>query len=278
MTRRSLLTRRIALAAAVLPVLATSLPLAASAATGRATTDHASSAACSPRVPSASEPSHLAPLTRLLVPGYRLAYCADFTGTKLPWGWDKFAGVPAGDAGGYFEPSHVVVHHGILSINTYWEATHGGVWASGGVCACGFRRTYGAFFVRSRSVGFGPDEVELLWPVARTWPPEVDFNESARLPWSSTWTVHFASQDKTHERTAFVNLLGWHTWGVYWAPHSLTFTVDGFVWGTVTDRRAIPRGAMTLDVQSQSYCGIAPECPTAWSSLQVDWVEEFAPD
>jgi hypothetical protein len=270
------MTRRTALVAFVLPVLAVCLPLAAAAAPLRGTTGHASSAACSPKTPSADEPSHLAPYTKILVPGYTLAYCTDFTGTKLPRGWDKFAGVPSGDAGGYFEPSHVVVHNGILQIDTYKDPKHGGVWATGGVCACGRPRTYGAIFVRSRSVGFGPDDVELLWPVANKWPPEVDFNESSRLPWSSTWTVHYASDDKTFGHSALVNLLGWHTWGVFWTPHSLTFTVDGFIWGLVTERSAVPQSAMTLDIQSQSYCGVAPECPTSPSSLQVDWVEEFA--
>jgi hypothetical protein len=34
---------------------------------------------------------------------------------------------------------------------------------------------------------------------------------------------------------------------------------------------------MTLDIQQQTWCGIAPECPSKPLSLLVDWVTEFAP-
>jgi hypothetical protein len=210
------------------------------------------------------------------IPGYSLKYCTDFTGSRLPWGWEKFSGVPKGDPSGYFDKSHVVVNDGVMQVKTYRDPSHGNVWATGGICQCGAPRTYGAFFVRSKAVGVGPDDVELLWPKAPVWPPEVDFNESPAYPQSSTWTVHYAPGNETVERTANVDLWQWHTWGVIWTPTSLTFLVDGYIWGRVTSPRAIPAGRMTLDIQSQTYCGIAPECPTAFASLDVDWVEEFA--
>jgi hypothetical protein len=261
----------------LLLVLAATLPLAAraSAAPSAASTRPAT-ASCGPPIPSRDEPSHHAPLAASAVPGYSLAYCNDFTGSSLPWGWDKFSGAPKGDPSSYFEPSHVVVQNGVVKVETYRDPRRANDWATGGICQCGAPRTHGAFFVRSRSVGEGPDNVELLWPVAKVWPPEVDFNESRAYPLSSTWTVHYAPGDQTVEHQAEVNLWQWHTWGVFWTPKTLTFTVDGFIWGKVKSRRAIPTGPMTLDIQSQTYCGIAPECPTAAASLQVDWVEEFA--
>src|ERR1019366_55704 len=275
MARRTLLVAALLVLTAG-PLLAASAAASASVAPGDATPQVRAAATCAHATPSHDEPSHLAPPARIAVRGYTLAYCSDFTGSSLPWGWDKFSGVPKGDPSGYFEPRHVHVRNGILEVDTSKDPGHGNVWATGGVCHCGAHRTYGAFFVRSRSIGVGPDNVELLWPVAHVWTPAIDFTESSQLPFSSTWTVHYGPGDQRRYRTAWINLLGWHTWGVYWTPRSLTFTVDGFVWGTVKTTAAVPAGAMTLDIQSQTYCGLAPECPTAPASLQVDWVEEFA--
>jgi Glycosyl hydrolases family 16 len=269
------MTRRTALVVIALLGLTTvpSYALRAAAAV-RVPVPHAT-VHCRRHIASRNEPSRLAPPGANSMRGYTLAYCLDFTGSTLPWGWDVFSGVPGGDPGGYFEPSHVVVHDGVLDLEAYKDPAHHGVWATGGICQCGAPRTYGAYFVRSRSIGVGPDDVELLWPVAHTWPPEVDFNESSQYPTSSTWTVHYAPGDRTVARTDTINLRHWHTWGVVWTPRSLTFTVDHVVWGMVTESSAIPTGAMTLDIQSQSYCGVAPECPTAPAKLEVDWLEEF---
>ena len=269
------MSRRIALVGTLLVALTVTLPHAASASATKSTVSKATTVSCSPHTPSSSEPSRLAPLAANAVPGYSLAYCSDFTGSRLPRGWDKFSGVPGGDPSGFFEPSHVVVHGGVVQIKTYRDPSRGNSWATGGICQCGAPRTRGAFFVRSKSVGSGPDDVELLWPVAHVWPPEVDFNESSAHALSSTWTVHYTTKNWTDEHTAMVNLWQWHTWGVFWTPTTLMFTVDGFIWGRVRSSRAIPKGPMTLDIQSQTFCGIMPECPTAPASFEVDWVEEF---
>jgi hypothetical protein len=270
MPRRTLLVTGLMLA------LAATLPLSVRAAAApRAALQKPTSASCWPSIPSSKEPSGLSPLAAGAAPRYTLTYCNDFTGTSLPKGWDKFSGVPRGDPSGYFEPSHVIVRNGIVQLQTYRDPSRHHAWATGGICHCGAPHTYGAFFVRSKATGAGPDDVELLWPVAHVWPPEIDFNESTAYPLRTAWTVHYAPGNQTVWHAAWVNLWQWHTWGVYWTPKSLTFTVDGVVWGHVTSSHAIPRGAMTLDIQSQTYCGIAPECPTAPASFEIDWVEEF---
>jgi hypothetical protein len=209
--------------------------------------------------------------------GYTLAYCNDFRGSNLSRGWGRFSGVPGGDPSGMFVPSHVVVENGMLTLNTYRDPANNNGWATGGLCQCGVAHTYGAYFVRSRVTGSGDDEVQLLWPAAHVWPPEVDFNETGSQSTKTAWYVHYRSSNDQVAKTLHVNLTMWHTWGVIWKARSLTFTVDGVVWGIVRNQAMIPHEGMTLDIQQQTWCGIAPECPTKPLSMLVDWVAEFVP-
>ena len=236
---------------------------------------HWAPSGCSVQGAARSEPSHQLPPHAMR--GYRLAYCNDFRGSKLSAGWGKFSGVPGGDPSGMFEPSHVVVANGMLNLNTYRDPALNNAWATGGLCQCGVARTYGAYFVRSRVTGSGDDEVQLLWPAAKVWPPEVDFNETGWQSTKTAWYVHFRSSNEQVAKTMHVNLMRWHTWGVIWTAKSLTFTVDGIVWGKVRNPSIIPHEMMTLDIQQQTWCGITPECPTKPLSMLVDWVAEFAP-
>jgi hypothetical protein len=176
-----------------------------------------------------------------------------------------------------FVPSHVVVANGMLNLNTYRDPANNNGWATGGLCQCGVARIYGAYFVRSRVTGAGDDEVQLLWPAAHVWPPEVDFNETGSQSTKTAWYVHFRSSNEQVAKTMHVDMAKWHTWGVIWTATSLTFTVDGVVWGIVRNQSIIPHVGMTLDIQQQTWCGIAPECPTKPLSMLVDWVAEFAP-
>ena len=208
--------------------------------------------------------------------GFTLSYCSDFSGRAVPRGWFKFDGVPGGDPSGFFTRSHVSVAHGRLLIMVASRGKDASKWASGGICHCGLPRLYGAYFVRSRVTGAGPDEIDLLWPVAHVWPPEIDFNESQAHTTTTTWSVHFDGHNDVVHGGTHVNLLRWHTFGVIWAPDSIRFLIDGREWGAVTRRGAIPHQPMTLDIQNQTFCGRGTECPTRPVTMQVDWVAEFA--
>jgi len=70
----------------------------------------------------------------------------------------------------------------------------------------------------------------------------------------------------------------WHTWGVVWTPSSITYTVDGTVWATVTNSADIPDTPMYLSLQSQTWCASDWACPTSPQSMQVDWVAEYSPN
>jgi Glycosyl hydrolases family 16 len=222
----------------------------------------------------ASEPSGAAPPLASSLPGYQRVYTTDFSGSALPSGWGTFAGVPSGDDQSRWLPSHVVVSGGVVRLIASKDA--GGGWVTGGIGQFGVGRAYGAYFVRSRVTAPGPDEDEMLWPVAPVWPPEVDFNEMGNSGTSTSWTVHYGHGNTFVQTTRNFNMERWHTWGLIWTPTSMTFTIDGHPWGVLTRYAEIPHQKMTLDVQQQVWCQPDLACPTRATSLEVDWVAEFA--
>jgi beta-glucanase (GH16 family) len=170
----------------------------------------------------------------------------------------------------------VTVGGGMLNILTSQDPAFNNEWVTGGVCLCGIAgQTYGAYFVRSRMTGAGPTGVELLWPDANVWPPEIDFNETYGATSGTSATVHYTSANSQIQRTVAVNMTQWHTWGVIWTPTSITYTVDGAVWGTVTTSASIPNIPMHISLQSQTWCGSGWACPTTPQSMQVDWVAQY---
>jgi beta-glucanase (GH16 family) len=119
--------------------------------------------------------------------------------------------------------------------------------------------------------------VQLLWPAASVWPPEIDFNETDGVTTSTQATVHWSSANLQQHSELNIDLTQWHTFGVIWTPTSITYTVDGEVWGTVTSASEIPNQAMTLDLDQQTWCGSGWACPTAPQSELIDWVAEYNP-
>jgi hypothetical protein len=206
--------------------------------------------------------------------GYTETYVNDFTASALPTGWYVFTGKPGGDPGAQWAASHAVLAHGMLQLNTWRDPAYANGWVSGGVCQCGAPKTYGAFFVRSRLTGDGPNDVELLWPANNVWPPEIDFNETGKASYTSA-TVHFPPGNQTDHVELVIDTTQWHTWGVIWTPTSITYTVDGQLWATVTAPTEIPHRAMTLDLDQQSWCSRGWDCPTAPESLLIDWTAEY---
>jgi hypothetical protein len=209
--------------------------------------------------------------------GYTQAYVSDFAGSSVPSGWETFSGKPGGDPGAQWANSHVTVNAGMLQLNTWQDPAYGNEWVAGGLCQCGVSHLYGSYFIRSRVTGPGPTGVQLLWPAAHVWPPEIDFNESDGTVQDTSATVHWGAANSTDQRTHIVNLQQWHTWGVVWSPSSIIYTVDGHVWGQVAKAGESPSIPMTLDLTQQTWCASGWACPTAPQSMQVDWVAEYVP-
>jgi beta-glucanase (GH16 family) len=238
-------------------------------------------------VTNSSEPSGQAPPGANAMNGYKLTYSTDFSGSALPSGWNAYSGAPgASDPGSQWATSHAVVSGGMLSLNAWQDPAFGNEWVTGGTSQDGVSRSYGAYFVRSRETGGGPTLVELLWPTNNVWPPEIDFNETQGLSTFTTatniWAVSNGTKSQAESRLN-IDMTQWNTFGVIWTPTSITYTVNGRVWGTFTNASEIPSTPMHLDLQQQTWCGSSVgldgeinACPTAPESMQIDWVAEYA--
>ena len=238
-----------------------------------------------------NDPNQSPVTTRVPMPtynpiGWRRVFSDDFNGTQLdPKKWGKYSGEPGGDPGGWWDPSHVVVANGMVSLLNYKDPRFGGRWVSGGMSsAVALHQEYGKYAIRFRvDAGQGIAYAILLWPSNNTWPPEIDFAEDgggARQ--LSTATVHFNPGDDQLQRAVRADFTKWHTMGVEWTPDSLRYTIDGEVWATVKGP-FVPKMKMELDAQTQAgTCGDKYQpCPSAKTpstvKMQIDWVVAWAP-
>jgi beta-glucanase (GH16 family) len=225
------------------------------------------------------------------IPGWHEAFSDDFTGSKLDWQWTSYWGVPGGDPGGFFDPTHVTVSGGQLGISAYkdpsdiaWDAG-ANTYVTGGVSSSpSFAQTYGKYLVRFKfGAGVGISHAILLWPQSNTWPPEIDFSEDNGSNRKTTYaTLHYGANNTQVQRSVAVNLTQWHTLGVEWTPGRLVYTLDGKNWATVANAN-VPSTPMNLDIQTQSWaCGTSTweQCPNATTpshvNLSVDWVVAYS--
>lgn len=266
-------------AAAATLCLGTAMPLSASASGSPGTRSHHAVVARPVfplGTPDRHEPSALAPPGPGALAGYHRVYVSDFRSGALPAGWNVFTGRPSGDPGGQWGAGHVSIEHGLLDLSTWQDPVYGNIWVAGGLSqAAG--SIYGAYFVRSRMTGPGATQVEMLWPL-QGWPPEIDFDETSGQVNQSMATDHFTPANLQIHRIVAVNMEQWHTWGVVWTATKILYTLDGHVWGVVTNPAAIPHQPMSLHIQQQTWCSSNFACPTAPESTLVDWVAEYQPN
>lgn len=214
------------------------------------------------------------------VPGWRLTYSTDFPGDSLPSGWGAYSGEPGGDPDGNWDPSNVSVSGGALHL----LATPS---AQGGVMFYGNPQTYGMYLVRMKGdyePGLAINNLAILWPAQQgVWPPEVDFFEDE----GGTRQDFFASLhagpngnnccvDNSPEQGN--NGTAWHTYGVQWTPTTITYTIDGQVWGSVSSSSLSspaqwPDIPMNLTLQSQNQSSAQPNGTI--ETMTVAWVAEY---
>lgn len=225
---------------------------------------------------SISQPSGLAPPSANALLGYTQSYVTNFIGASLPAGWYVFTGKPGGDPGAQFAGTHVVIGGGLLRLNAFKDPAFQNEVVTGGLCQCGLARKYGAYFVRSRDTGPGPNDAALLWPKIG-WPPEIDFNENGGSTSNTSATLHYSGTNQMSQNFVKINMTQWHTWGVIWTPTMVTLVVDGREWAKYAVPSEIPHQAMTLDFEQRTSCSKGRECPSGLQSMVIDWVAEYAP-
>lgn len=219
--------------------------------------------------------------------GWHQVFADDFSGTTLNTSlWRVYSGQPGGDPGGWFDPNHVSVSNGLLTISGYQDAADGGKWATGGISSSpGLIQTYGKYLVRLRfEKGVGISHMILLWPADNGWPPEVDFSEdNAGNRQTDYSTLHWGADNSQLQNVLAIDLTKWHTFGVEWKPGSLVYTVDGHVWATSSGSQ-VPSVPMVMDIQTQAWaCGTSTweQCTNATTpshvNLYVDWAVAYAP-
>jgi beta-glucanase (GH16 family) len=250
--------------------------------TGPATTSPAETGAPPPSGP--ADPSGV-PMPRGNLPGWRQVFTEDFTGTGLSQSWVAYEGQPENDPGGWFDPSHVQVSDGLLTIGAWREPARNDLYVTGGISnRYAFSSTYGRYDIRFRmDLGTGIAYALLLWPLDNQQPPEIDIAEDNGRDRRFLYGNVHPTVGVPIENRIEGDFTQWHTVGLEWKPGSIVFTLDGQVWATVTGS-AVPSEPMALALQSQAwYCGHTWEaCPDETTppvvNLQVDWVVAYLPE
>ncbi|MFY1633538.1 glycoside hydrolase family 16 protein [Solwaraspora sp. WMMB335] len=218
------------------------------------------------------------------LPGWRQIFVDDFTGVELSEDWFAYSGQPDGDPGGWFDPGHVSVGGGMLTIGGWREAARDNIYVTGGVSIRrSVNRAYGRYDIRFRmDRGTGIAYALLLWPGDDTYPPEIDIAEDNGKGRDRMYGVLHPVTGEPIERSVPGDFTRWHTAGLQWTPGELVYTLDGEPWATVSGDQ-VPDEAMALALQSQAwYCGHTWEaCPDQHTpdvvNLQIDWVAGYAP-
>lgn len=270
------------------PPKATSKPSPTHASSPKPQATASPSPTPSPALPAYEPSGEAMPIGNL--PGWTQVFTDDFRGSFLNRSaWGPYSGMPGGDPGGWWDPSHVVVQNGMLELKSYRDAAHANPanpsgYVSGGVSSApALRQTYGKYLVRFRmDKGTGIAGIMLLWPSNDVWPPEIDFGEDGGGARDhSTVTLHYGPTDQQIARTVTGDFTNWHTLGVEWTPGQLVFTMDGRDWATI-DNPNVPSQVMEMDLQTQAgSCGnVDDPCPDSSTpnevDMDIDWVVAYA--
>jgi hypothetical protein len=223
------------------------------------------------------------PMPRGDLPGWEQVFTDDFNGPGLDDEmWGRYSGTPGGSPQSQWQQDHVVVRDSQLVLEGYRED---GRWITGGVTNWPVTQLYGKWEVRFRADA--SDETTfhfLLWPQEDVWPPEIDFLENfGGGRQSASAFLHFKDDGEANgrsktERTVDGDFTTWHTAGVEWRPGSVTYTLDGEPWGSVSGD-VVPDQPMWLGLQAQAVdCSGGASCTDGITraDVMIDWVAVYA--
>ncbi|MBW0096611.1 glycoside hydrolase family 16 protein, partial [Pseudonocardia sp. KRD-184] len=186
--------------------------------------------------------------------------------------WDLYEGT--GHAGqGVRSPMNAAVQDGVLTLTGDAAGTTAGMcWGQG--------QRYGRWEGRLRAPESDPsyDAVLLLWPDDDAPDGgEIDIAEMQDPSRRTTgFHLHHGADDEQVEGRVDVDATRWHAWAVEWTPREITAHLDGRPWFRTTDAATFPPGPMHLCVQLDWFP--SGDGPVRESSMQVDWVREYALD
>lgn len=193
--------------------------------------------------------------------GMRLIFSATFSGTQLDtnvWStcyWWATPGSGCTNFGNpqeqeWYEPTQDDVSDGVLHLVATKTPTvgtdKGGAskiypYTSGIVTTDpSFSFTYGYVqFVAQIPGGTGTWPALWMMSASQTWPPEIDIMENWGSPNTELTTFHWGIWQDPQQKSTLVTspsdlTAGWHTYGLAWAPGSLTWYLDGKVVDTYT--------------------------------------------
>jgi beta-glucanase (GH16 family) len=166
---------------------------------------------------------------------WKLAFSSDFEGTSLNtrvWGTCyPWACTNAGNSElEWYRPQNVTVAGGKAQLTATATPTNGMPYASGLIQSNGsFNFTYGYAEIRVRfPSGAGLWPAFWMIPQNHTWPPEIDVVETrGDKPHLISENVFVTESSVPYFVRGPNFTAGYHTFGVDWEPHSITWYVDG---------------------------------------------------
>ncbi len=202
---------------------------------------------------------------------------------RYGWGYQ----VPGQGAMGRYLQSNTFTSNGIMTLRTQYA---NGEWSSAGVSSGDFyavsggRWEFRAKFPVSKGIGYA----FLLYPDDDTWPPEIDIAEGRVNGPQIMGVYHYDSDNKQSQ--VFTNnatMSDWHTYGVIVGATTITYTIDGKTWATVTNPSVSTKkfwigfqcGAMDPNGSAKQYetvdNGVPGPLTPAISDIQIDWVAHY---
>lgn len=187
--------------------------------------------------------------------------------------WDVYDG-PGNDGKGRRSPSAVGLDDGIMTITGDAQGTTAGMaWLPG--------RRYGRWEGRVRAPASDKtyNALLLLWPDAEDWPVggEVDFMEMDDPTRQTTeMFLHYGRNNNQDQGEVAIDATQWHNWAVEWTPTGITAYVDGKPWYHTTNRKILPPRPMHLTIQLDWLPENGDPAHVTPSTMQVDWVKEYA--
>lgn len=187
--------------------------------------------------------------------------------------WEIYDG-EGHDGNGRRSPSAVSLDDGVMTITGDSKGTTAGMaWVPG--------RLYGRWEGRVRAPASDDtyNALMLLWPDAEDWPVggEVDFMEMDDPTRQTTeMYLHYGKNNDQDNGEVKIDATQWHNWAVEWTPTGITAYVDGKSWYHTSNKKILPPRPMHLTIQLDWLPENGDKDHVKTSTMQVDWVKEYA--